>query len=39
MMLRALFFIVWLGSLLVLPAAMGLLRLWTPVTPIARGTR
>jgi hypothetical protein len=33
----ALFFTVWLGSLLVLPAAMGLLGYWTPLTPIARG--
>ncbi|HEY6876492.1 MAG TPA: hypothetical protein VI299_00685 [Polyangiales bacterium] len=32
-----LFFCVWLGSLLMLPAAMGLLGFWTPLTPIARG--
>ena len=32
-----LFFTVWLGSLLMLPAAMGLLRLWNPFTSIARG--
>ncbi|MDB4989972.1 MAG: small-conductance mechanosensitive channel, partial [Myxococcaceae bacterium] len=32
-----LFFTIWLGSLLMLPAAMGLLGLWTPLTPIARG--
>jgi hypothetical protein len=32
-----LFFTVWLGSLLMLPAAMGLLGFWTPLTPIARG--
>jgi hypothetical protein len=32
-----LFFTVWLGSLLMLPAAMGLLRQWTPFTEIARG--
>jgi hypothetical protein len=32
-----LFFTVWLGSLLVLPAAMALLGFWTPFSPIARG--
>ena len=32
-----LFFTVWLGSLLVLPAAMSLLKFWTPFTPIAKG--
>lgn len=32
-----LFFTVWLGSLLMLPAAMGLLGFWTPLTSIARG--
>jgi hypothetical protein len=32
-----LFFTVWLGSLLMLPAAMGILGFWTPFTPIARG--
>jgi hypothetical protein len=32
-----LFFMVWLGSLLMLPAAMGLLGFWTPFTSIARG--
>ncbi|MDB4974979.1 MAG: small-conductance mechanosensitive channel [Myxococcaceae bacterium] len=32
-----LFLVVWLGSLLMLPAAMGLLGFWTPLTPLARG--
>lgn len=32
-----LFFTVWLGSLLILPAVMGLLRFWTPFAPIERG--
>jgi hypothetical protein len=32
-----LFFTVWLGSLLILPAAMGLLGFWTPFEPIRRG--
>jgi hypothetical protein len=32
-----LFFTVWLGSLMILPAAMGLLGFWTPLSPIARG--
>lgn len=32
-----LFFTVWLGSLLMLPAAMGLLGYWTPFEPIERG--
>lgn len=32
-----LFFTVWLGSLLVLPAAMALLGFWTPFSPISRG--
>lgn len=32
-----LFFTVWLGSLMILPAAMGLLRFWTPFSPIERG--
>jgi hypothetical protein len=32
-----LFFSVWLGSLLILPAAMALLGFWTPFEPIVRG--
>jgi hypothetical protein len=32
-----LFFTIWLGSLLILPAVMGLLRFWTPFSPIERG--
>jgi len=32
-----LFFTIWLGSLFVLPAAMGLLGYWTPFSPIERG--
>lgn len=32
-----LFFTVWLGCLFILPAAMGLLGLWTPFKPIERG--
>jgi hypothetical protein len=32
-----LFFTIWLGSLLILPAVMGLLRFWTPFSPIQRG--
>jgi len=32
-----LFFTVWLGSLLVLPAAMALLGFWTPFSSISRG--
>ncbi len=32
-----LFFTVWLGSLLVLPAVMGLLKYWTPFSPLVRG--
>lgn len=32
-----LFFSVWLSSLLILPAALHLLGLWTPFSPIARG--
>jgi hypothetical protein len=32
-----LFFVVWLASLLILPEAMGLVGLWTPFTPLARG--
>jgi uncharacterized membrane protein (UPF0136 family) len=32
-----LFFTVWLGSLLILPATMGLLGFWTPFSPIRRG--
>jgi len=32
-----LFFTVWLGSLLILPAAMALLGFWTPFEPIVRG--
>jgi hypothetical protein len=32
-----LFFTIWLGSLLVLPAVMGLLGFWTPFSPIKQG--
>ncbi|MET0344097.1 MAG: small-conductance mechanosensitive channel [Polyangiales bacterium] len=32
-----LFFTVWLGSLLMLPAAMALLGYWTPFAPLAKG--
>jgi hypothetical protein len=32
-----LFFVVWLASLLIIPEAMGLVRLWTPFTPLAQG--
>ncbi|HEX8791642.1 MAG TPA: hypothetical protein VF765_11880 [Polyangiaceae bacterium] len=33
----ALFFVVWIASLLVLPEAMGLVKLWTPFNPLAVG--